>query len=111
MTLVGLSISLVMGYSIMIRYVPIRGLRKIEEQDLKGNRLTVVDLRDYQNSSHDAVDGAINIPLSYLERQKMLIPKENIMVIVSTSIEKNLGVRQLRKKGYNVVGYLNNKKD
>jgi hypothetical protein len=49
---------------------------------------------------------AIHIPLPYLERQHAEIPYKEVVVIVPDSISRNLSIRQLKKHGYQVKGYM-----
>ncbi|WP_228409582.1 rhodanese-like domain-containing protein [Radiobacillus deserti] len=65
----------------------------------------MVDIRDYNVSSNDVIHGSISIPLAYLKRHHHEIPKEEVHVIASDKIERNLGVRVLRSKGFKVIGY------
>ncbi|MEH7272953.1 hypothetical protein V7125_04895, partial [Neobacillus vireti] len=51
------------------------------------------------------IEGAINIPLAYFKRNINEIPHKDLHLVVSTLLEKNVGIRTLKKKGYRVVGY------
>ncbi|WLR42642.1 hypothetical protein LC087_18505 [Bacillus carboniphilus] len=97
--LAGLVMIIFIGHSLYMRYFPIWGLHQIKRDGWEKHRCTVVDLRDYHVSNQSLVEGAINIPISYFQRQSEFIPKGKVFIVVSTVLEKNLGVRQLRKKG------------
>ena len=87
------------------RYLPVYGVRRTHLKDLDLDKITVIDLRDYNVSYKNSIQGALNIPIAYLKRNSQEIPKRELHVIVSSLLEKNIGVRYLRKKGFAVVGY------
>lgn len=80
-------------------------MKNIECSQLEIEQVTIIDLRDYNLSIHSPIFEAINIPIAYLNRNFKDIPKDKIHVIASGSLEKNVGIRFLRYKGYKVVGY------
>ena len=85
------------------RAVPVSGVpckNKIQESGA-----VVVDLRDYNDSSDNPVAGGINIPVAYLNRSHTDIPGKKVHVVAGGTMEKNIGIRILRKKGYRVVSY------
>lgn len=87
------------------RYFPISGVPLLHFKDIEWDKVVVVDLRDYNVSYKHPVNGAINIPVAYLKRHYHEIPNKVVHVVVSSSIEKNIGIRFLRKKGFRVSGY------
>jgi rhodanese-related sulfurtransferase len=88
------------------RYFPVSGVQCI---DIKNTQLekrnVLLDLRDYDVSSKDPIPGAVNIPIAYLKRYSHTIPKKEVHVIAENPLEKNIGIRYLRKKGYKVLRY------
>ena len=84
------------------RYVPVRNVPAVNS---KQKDAIWVDLRDYQVSAKNPVNGAINIPCGYLKRYMREIPNQQIVIIASNEVEKNFGARLLRKYGFNVKGY------
>lgn len=86
------------------RYFPVLGLKclKWEEFDIKNSN--VIDVRDYTVSHKEPIPGAINIPIAYLNRYYSEIPNVDIYIVGSDKIEKNMGIRILRKKGFQVIG-------
>ncbi|WP_210365107.1 sulfurtransferase [Bacillus sp. REN3] len=84
------------------RYVPVRNVPAVAT---KHEDAILVDLRDYQDSAKDPVQGAINIPCGYLKRYKQEIPDQQIVIIASNEVEKNFGARLLKRYGFNVKGY------
>lgn len=87
------------------RYFPIFRIQNIHWKDIDTNNTELVDVRDYQNSFNDPVKGAVNIPIAYLKRNYREINNGNVLVIAANVIEKNIGIRFLKQKGYRVVGY------
>lgn len=88
------------------RYFPVYGIPCIEmNNQLASKNVIFVDVRDYNDSSNKPIDGAVMIPVAYLSRFINEIPRENIHVIASTTLEKNVGIRILRKQGFKVNSY------
>ena len=85
------------------RAVPVLGV-PYENRILESGAV-IVDLRDYNVSSELPVIGAINIPVAYLNRSHTDIPGRKVHVVAGGTIEKNIGIRILRKKGYEVISY------
>jgi rhodanese-related sulfurtransferase len=73
--------------------------------DLDLDKIKIIDLRDYNESDKNPIEGELNIPIAYLKRNFREIPKRELHLIVSSILEKNMGIRFLRKKGFCVVGY------
>jgi hypothetical protein len=93
------------GYLITIRNFPILGLNYIDKKELDLTTLIKVDVRDYNESYKNPVKGAINVPVAYLKRYYLEIPCKDLIVVASNRLEKNVGIRFLRTKGFKVVGY------
>lgn len=87
------------------RYCPVSGVQRTDWSQLNREKRNIIDLRDYNVSSHSPVYGAQNIPVAYLNRNLNEIPKDNLYIVASGSLEKNVGIRFLRQKGFQVVGY------
>ncbi|MCM3122044.1 hypothetical protein QNH36_14880 [Mesobacillus sp. AQ2] len=100
--LTGFIIILLLVTLIFNRYVPVRNLRAVNGYE---HEAVFVDLRDYQDSAKNPVNGAINIPCGYLKRYIKEIPNEQIVIIASNEVEKNFGARLLKKYGYDIKGY------
>lgn len=105
MAIVMFVLLIVVGYLITIRYFPIIGLNYIDKKELDLTTLIKVDVRDYNESYKNPVKGAINVPVAYLKRYYLEIPSKNLIVVASNRLEKNVGIRFLRTKGFKVVGY------
>jgi len=87
------------------RYVPVIQAPYIENVHQADNEHAVIDLRDYIASSHSPMKGAYEIPLAYLKRNIEKIPNQKVIVIASDSVEKNIGVRVLKRRGFEVIGF------
>jgi rhodanese-related sulfurtransferase len=72
------------------------------EFDIKN--VNVIDVRDYNDSYKEPIPGAINIPIAYLNRHYPEIPNIDLYIVASDKIEKNMGVRILREKGFQIIG-------
>ncbi|MRH45071.1 sulfurtransferase [Aquibacillus halophilus] len=93
-------------YLIYLRYVPIKGIPCV---DIKSNQMEQsnlkLDIRDYNSSAKQEIQGSVVMPVAYLKRYYRDIPVNEVHVIASDRIEKNLGIRFLRNKGFKVIGY------
>ncbi len=105
MLLAGSVLALFLLLLIYRRYMPVYGIPlKIIEEETIGNDI-IVDIRDYAASSKNPIKGSLPIPAAYLARYASEIPGEKVLIIASDHLEKNWGIRELRKKGIKVVAY------
>lgn len=106
MTYILLILFIVILYTFHKRYFPVYGVPCSNGViELQESTSVVVDLRDYNVSAKKPLTGAINIPIAYLKRYYREIPNKKVHVIANDHLEKNMGVRLLRKKGFKVVSY------
>lgn len=88
------------------RYVTAKGVKHDCADNLKENGdILLLDVRAYNISYKDPVEGAFELPVAYFIRSYDEIPDRPIHVIASDEMEKNIAVRLLRKKGKNVISY------
>ncbi|MED1203933.1 hypothetical protein [Heyndrickxia acidicola] len=66
----------------------------------------LLDVGNYQTVFKDPVDNAIKIPYGYLKRYFKEIPNKKIIIIAEDYPEKNLAIRFLHQKGYQVKEYI-----
>jgi len=92
-------------YVFIQRYVPVYNTSYMGAFQNAQNAFTVIDLRDYIIAAHSPVKGAYEIPLAHLKRHTDQIPNNKIVVVASDPVEKNIGVRMLKRKGFDVVGF------
>ena len=88
------------------QYMPVKDVpyQNIKRDELETEKV-IVDLRDYNIAAKSPSKGSINIPVAYLNRYYEEIPSKKVHIIVHDQIEKNIGVRLLRKKGIKVTSY------
>ncbi|TMU86877.1 hypothetical protein FGG79_01665 [Bacillus sp. BHET2] len=94
----------VLFYMMYYRYFPVRTKRWIPH-DVNTNHV-VVDVRDYQYSSKGDCEDVVALPCSYIQRYSEDIPDGPIIVLGSNLVECNVSVRQLKRLGFSVEGYL-----
>ena len=97
------TISIVLFLFFIRRYYPVKNVpyeSKVEEV-----QEVIVDIRDYNIADKNPLKGSINIPVAYIERYHQEIPRDKVHLIVRDELEKNIGVRMLRKKGIHVKSY------
>jgi rhodanese-related sulfurtransferase len=87
------------------RYFPVLGISAIHFDPVALDNSIIIDLRDYSQSHKEPIKDAINIPIAYLNRNIQEIPRSDLYIVASSPLEKNVGIRLLRKKGFHVVGY------
>jgi rhodanese-related sulfurtransferase len=87
------------------RYFPVLGVKCSQLEELDLTKLEIIDVRDYNESYKNPIEGAMNIPIAYLKRHINEIPHTDLHLVVSSLLEKNVGIRALKQKGYRIVGY------
>lgn len=91
--------------SLYIRYCPVGNVKCTNTLNHNIDIIEIVDVRDYNQSYKDPVSGSINIPYAYMKRRYSDISRQNVHVVASDYLERNMSIRFLRKKGFNIVGY------
>lgn len=94
----------VLSYMMYYRYFPVRSEQWSSLE--VASQHVVVDVRDYQDSSKEDCVNIIAIPCGYIRRHSSDIPDGPIVVMGSNSVECNVGVRQLKRLGFQVDGYV-----
>ncbi|PLT32451.1 sulfurtransferase [Bacillus sp. V5-8f] len=94
----------ILGTSIYNRYVPVQNVR-CNDTGFHEPDTTILDIRDYNNKANDIKRESLNIPYAYLRRFNSEITPGKIHVIASNRLELNLGIRFLKRKGFNVTSY------
>ena len=97
--------SIVLLVMLYKRYFPVLGVKYYPLEELDLSKLKILDVRDYNESYKDPIEGSLNIPFGYLKRNINEIPNRDLHLVVSSLLEKNVGARVLRQKGFRVVGY------
>ncbi|WML44733.1 sulfurtransferase [Neobacillus sp. PS3-40] len=86
------------------RYVPVFGVSEVISYSIEED-VVVLDLRDYQSTFNEPISESLNIPYSYLKRYYKEIPKRKLLIIATDAIEKNLAIRFLLRKKFQVIGF------
>ncbi|KOP75450.1 hypothetical protein [Priestia megaterium] len=84
------------------RYYPVKGIQCMRESEGKELGRTVVDIRHY-HEVHDSK--GLVIPYAYLKRFYSEIPQGSVHLIAGDRVELNVGIRFLRKRGFQVRSY------
>jgi hypothetical protein len=87
------------------RYFPVYGVRRLGFNELFFDNVGVIDLRDFNESYMVPVENAINIPLAYLKRNIHEIPNKDLHIIATNQLDRNIGICELRQRGFQVIGY------
>ncbi|MDQ0230716.1 hypothetical protein [Metabacillus malikii] len=102
--MVGLLIIVISSF-IYSRYFPVWGVDCLKSLNVDGESIDIVDVRDYHQSTNKPIRKAVNIPIAYMKRHYQDIKRPTVHVVASNTIEKNMSVRFLRKKGFKVASY------
>ncbi|MCA1031567.1 sulfurtransferase [Bacillus timonensis] len=100
-----LSVFIMISVFLYKRYFPVTGVKCLELPTQLEDNVVIVDLRDYQVGTKKPINGALHLPYAYLNRYYKEIPGENIHIVASDILERNLGFRFLISKGYNIRSY------
>ncbi|HEY4389901.1 MAG TPA: rhodanese-like domain-containing protein [Paenibacillus sp.] len=92
------------------RFVPVKGMRNLNLQqfksEYKGHKL--VDVREVQEFKQGHIAGAVNIPLSQIERRLNEIQKdESVYLYCRSGMRSKQAAKLLSKHGYNQISQLN----
>ncbi|MGD6965785.1 hypothetical protein ACQCVP_05105 [Rossellomorea vietnamensis] len=87
------------------RYFPVKGVQCSTEIPAETESILILDVRDYNQSSANPVPHAVNLPVAYIKRNWDDVAATRIHVAASTPLEKNMSIRMLRRKGFEVAGY------
>ncbi|WP_057773523.1 rhodanese-like domain-containing protein [Cytobacillus dafuensis] len=88
-----------------LRYFPVGNVKCKDLYNINKDSLTILDVRDYNLSYNDPIQGAKNIPVAYLKRNYAEIPSLSVHIIAADHLEKNISIRFLRKRGFKITGY------
>lgn len=101
---VWLAIAVIVVRMMYTRHYPIYGIPCIQNIDQIQNRdMIILDIRDY-NTNH-LISSDLHIPVAYLKRFYKEIPDQPVHIIAENTLDRNVGVRFLQKKGVFVKSY------
>jgi rhodanese-related sulfurtransferase len=88
------------------RYYPVHNVPCADNwNEANKEDITVLDIRDYNENDVFHIPHAIRIPYAYLPRFYKGIPSRPIHVVVSHKLDRNLSLRFLLKKGFQIKSY------
>ncbi|GAA0404780.1 rhodanese-like domain-containing protein [Paenibacillus motobuensis] len=92
------------------RFVPVKGLRNLNltqfKSEYQGHRL--VDVREAQEFKQGHIAGAVNIPLSQIERRLNEMPKDKpVYLYCRSGMRSKQAAKLLSRHGYNQISQLN----
>lgn len=61
------------------RYFPVIGVKCSPLEELDLSKLEIIDIRDYNESYKNPIEGARNIPIAYLKRHINEIPHTDLL--------------------------------
>ncbi len=94
------------GTALYKRYIPVKGTPCVDglEACSRDESIVLLDVRDFQESSADPVEGSMAIPLAYLKRFSSDIPDKKVVLIADSFLLANLATRFLRLRKFEVAG-------
>ncbi|MBD1380406.1 hypothetical protein [Metabacillus arenae] len=97
------------AYLIYERFIPVKGVKCVNICEMTGH--PIVDVRDYNHHGALTVQDSYHIPFGYLHRYYPEIPEKQVFIVAESSLEKNLSIRLLKRKGFKIAGvYVTNQK-
>lgn len=92
------------------QFVPVKGMKNLNLQqfksEYKGHKL--VDVREGHEFKQGHITGAVNIPLSKIERRLNEIPKDKpVYLYCRSGMRSKQAAKILSKNGYNQISQLN----
>lgn len=105
MYIIGLIIFGLLLATLYHRYYPVSGIPCIDISDERIKDMVVLDIRDYNETAEQPIANSLHIPYAYLKRHFSTIPSKSVHIIANDEIEKNLGIRFLRRHGFDVQSY------
>ncbi|SER83687.1 hypothetical protein SAMN04487944_11111 [Gracilibacillus ureilyticus] len=103
--IIGLTLLALIIQIFYVRYMPIKGIPCLDSIKNSDREKVTLDIRDYQQSFQDQIDHAIILPVPYLRRYYQEIPAKKVHIVASDHLEKNIAIRFLKSKGFEVIGY------
>ncbi|WP_257535863.1 hypothetical protein [Mesobacillus foraminis] len=88
------------------RYIPVLGVHHTDSNKVNAADVTIIDIRNFNVSTKNPIDGAINLPVAYLHRHFREINDCLLHVVAANALEKMLGFASCRKKVLGSVGIL-----
>ncbi|WP_062356858.1 rhodanese-like domain-containing protein [Bacillus kwashiorkori] len=113
MVYISIFIMSIVSYILYVRYVPVMNVlcKKLDSKYCQEVEFVVLDIRDYQEAAKQKIDKTITIPFAYLKRYAHEIPKKPIHLICANSLERNIGTRFLRRRGFQIISCTLTEKD
>ncbi|MGG5254277.1 sulfurtransferase [Neobacillus sp. SM06] len=105
MLLLCLILVILISIDLFKRYVPVTGISDLTEERIHDSAV-LLDLRDYQTTYKCPICHSVNIPFAYLKRYYREIPNKKVIVLASDTVEKNLAIRFLLKKKFQIEGFM-----
>ncbi|GCD83952.1 rhodanese-like domain-containing protein [Parageobacillus thermoglucosidasius] len=105
MYIIGLIIFGLLLATLYHRYYPVSDIPCIDISDERIKDMVVLDIRDYNETAEQSIANSLHIPYAYLKRHFSTIPSKSVHIIANDEIEKNLGIRFLRRHGFDVQSY------
>lgn len=105
MTIAGILVITVLIYGLYRMYFPVIGVKETNIHSFIHSETCIVDVRQFQLAHNEPVKGSLNMPLAYLTRHFPDIDCNNVYLVVSDKVERNISVRFLKKQGFIIRGY------
>lgn len=84
----------------------VSGLQCVDSKEIKDmDNKILLDVRDFQASYKDSIDGATNIPVAYLKRNYHTLVDKSVYIVAEDLLAVNISARYLKRKRIQVNGY------
>lgn len=109
---INVTVIIVIVWFLYTRMKPVKGVKNLIPDDFRiemknNSKSIVVDVREPEEYKRGFIKGAINIPLSQLERRLAEIPKDNtVLLYCQSGMRSKNAVKILSRSGYANIAHL-----
>lgn len=109
---INVTVIIVIVWFLYTRMKPVKGVKNLKPDDFRNemknnSKHIVVDVREPVEYKRGFIKGAVNIPLSQLERRLAEIPKDNtVLLYCQSGMRSKNAAKVLSRSGYSSIAHL-----
>ncbi|WP_337031481.1 rhodanese-like domain-containing protein [Paenibacillus illinoisensis] len=111
-TVIDIVVLILIVWFLYTRLKPVKGLKNLKPEDFlnetkNNNKCIVVDVREPGEYKRGYIKGAVNIPLSQLQRRLAEIPEDKtVLLYCQSGMRSKNAAKVLRRSGYSNIAHL-----
>lgn len=111
-TVINITLLILIVWFLYTRLKPIKGLKNLKAEEFRNemknnNKRIVIDVREPGEYKRGFIKGAVNIPLSQLQRRLTEIPKDKtVLLYCQSGMRSKNAAKILSRRGYSNIGHL-----